>query len=313
MTPRSVRDGAGEVVRATVAGAVRSLVSGSKAPEPDFGVFESPAGDPGLFGPDSVAWRVGADAAMLIGGVRALLMQTVHPLAMAGIAEHSDYRTDPWGRLQRTANYVSITTFGSTAAAHAMIRRVTAVHKRVSGTAPDGRAYSALDPDLLCWVHVTEVDSFVTAVQTYGGANLTQSEVDQYFAEMAALAYLLGARDVPESRAECAAYYERLTPELSGSTQAREAVRFLLWPPVPSRLRLPYLAVVGAAIATLPADVKAHLWLPDVPLIEKLLVEPAGARLGDLLGWALGDSPLVDAARRRCELHQPDGQVPSAG
>ena len=194
-------------------------------------------GDKGLFGPDSVAWRVGADAAMLIGGVRALLLQTVHPLAMAGVGDHSSYRSDPWGRLQRTAMYVSTTTFGSTEAAHSMVDMVTAVHESVTGTAEDGRTYSALDPELLRWVHVTEIDSFAVAVDAFGTTELSAADIDTYHAEMAQLGKLMGAIDVPESTAEVADYYDVMSRDLTGSKRAREAVRFLLWPPVPARLR----------------------------------------------------------------------------
>ena len=133
------REGA-EFLRRRAARTIRSLIGGDGGGAPiDMSHFASPSGDQGLLGPESIAWKVGSDSAMLIGGVRALLMQTVHPLAMAGVADHSNYRTDPWGRLQRTAMYVSTTTFGSTGAAHEMIDRVTAVHRSVTGVAPDGQ------------------------------------------------------------------------------------------------------------------------------------------------------------------------------
>jgi len=289
-----------EFLRRRAATTVRSLIGGDDAGERiDMSQFRSPPGDGGLFGPDSIAWKVGSDAAMLIGGVRALLMQTVHPLAIAGVADHSNYRADPWGRLQRTAMYVSTTTFGSTVAAHEMIDRVTAVHRSVTGEAPDGRRYSALDPELLCWVHVTEVDSFVEAVRVYGSVSLSDSDVDQYFREMAVVGGLMGAKGVPANSEELVAYYEKLAPELCGSRQAREAVRFLLWPPVPPLLRPAYLGVITAAVAILPPEVKDHLWLPEVPLLDQRVVEPAGRVLSQLLGWVLGDSPVLNAARAR--------------
>ncbi|MDH4363327.1 MAG: DUF2236 domain-containing protein, partial [Acidimicrobiia bacterium] len=99
--------------------------------------------DPGLFGPASVAWRVHGESSMLIGGLRALLLQTLHPLAMAGVADHSDYRRDPWGRLHRTGRFIGATTYGNTATAEHVIAMVTAIHRRVEGTAPDGRHYAA--------------------------------------------------------------------------------------------------------------------------------------------------------------------------
>lgn len=194
-----------EFLRRRAAGTIRSLIAGDDAGAPiDVSQFDSPVGDQGLFGPDSIAWKVGSDAAMLIGGVRALLMQTVHPLAMAGVAEHSSYRSDPWGRLQRTAMYVSTTTFGSSAAAREMIERVTTVHRSVTGVALDGRFYSALDPELLCWVHVTEVDSFAQAVRAYGTVSLSDSDIDQYLDEMVLVGGLMGAEGIPRNREELA-------------------------------------------------------------------------------------------------------------
>lgn len=289
-----------EALRRTIADAVRGLVTGDPDPATiDLSAFDAPAGDPGLFGPTSVAWRIGADPALLVGGVRALLLQTVHPLAMAGVADHSAYRADPWGRLQRTAGYVAVTTYGSTAAAHRTIERVTAVHRRVNGVAPDGRPYDALDPELLRWVHVTEVDSFLRAVQTYGVTELDAGAADAYHREMAVLGRLMGADDVPESVAEAEAYFAAIGPELRGSAQAREAVRFLAWPPVPARLRPAYVTVFAAAVAILPPSLRDELWLPELPAVERIAVRPAGRALGRFLGWALGASPVVAAARRR--------------
>ena len=287
-------------IRTRVADSVRSLIGGGgDGPTLDLEPFRGPLGDPGLFGPDSVAWRVGADAAMLIGGVRALLLQTVHPLAMAGVGDHSNYRSDPWGRLQRTAMYVSTTTFGSTAAAHDMVEMVTSVHQWVRGTADDGRPYSALDPELLRWVHVTEVDSFAVAVGAFGAAELSAADIDRYHFEMSHLGRLMGATDVPESAAAVTNYYDGISHELLGSTRAREAVRFLIWPPVPARLRPAYLGIVGAAVSLLPDEIREELWLPKLPFAEDLLIGPGAAALSRFLGWALGESPIVAAAHLR--------------
>ncbi|MCP3989662.1 MAG: DUF2236 domain-containing protein, partial [Actinomycetia bacterium] len=123
--------------------------------------------DPGLFGPGSVAWRVHAESSMLIGGLRALLLQTLHPLALAGVADHSVYRQDPWGRLHRTARFIGATTYGNTATAEQIITRIRAIHAQVTGVAPDGTPYEANDPHLLLWVHITEIDSFLRAYDRY--------------------------------------------------------------------------------------------------------------------------------------------------
>ena len=110
---------------------------------------------------------------MFVGGIRALLVQSLHPLAMAGVAAHSGYKGDPWGRLQRTSTFLATTTFGTVEHAEELIERVRAIHERVRGTAPDGRPYAASDPHLLRWVHITEVDSFLAAYQRFGAEPLT--------------------------------------------------------------------------------------------------------------------------------------------
>lgn len=289
-------------MRSRIAGAIRGLLSGGPGaapPEVDLALVAEPAGDPGLFGPDSVSWLVAQDAAMLIGGIRALLLQTMHPLAMAGVAQHSDYRDDPWGRLQRTAQYVGVTTYGSTEAAHQTIAAVKKVHERVQGIAADGRPYTASDPALLTWVHTTEVDSFLTAVRTYGTVELSDAEADRYVAEMAELGRLMGAVDVPDSVTAIAAYYRKVRPELAGTAEARSAVRFLLWPPVPPHIRPAYAMVTAAAVATLPKFVRKELWLPQTERVDNLVTKPMGKLVADVLGWSLGQSPVADIARAR--------------
>ncbi len=191
--PLGVAGAASDLVRGGVARTFRLRLSGAPS-----GPEVALSGDAGWFGPDSVAWRVHADLGTLIGGLRALLYQTLHPLAMAGVAEHSDYRDDPWGRLHRTAEFVAATTYGTSAEAGAAVARVQRVHEHVRGTAPDGRSYAADDPALLAWVHATEVDSLLAAYRRYG-AGLTDAEADQYVAEMAMVAIAFGADPVPTS------------------------------------------------------------------------------------------------------------------
>ena len=191
------------------------LLSGLTAPFRDdigrtvrrsFGISETPrprAMDPdtAFVHPDSVVRVVHSDlGAMMIGGLAALMLQALHPLAMAGVADHSSYEEDPIGRLRRTANFVGTTTFGTTAEAHAAIRLVQAVHRRVRGVAPDGRPYSADDPDLLTWVHAAEMYCFLEATQRYGSRRLSGAECDSYYCETAPVAVALGAEWVPRSR-----------------------------------------------------------------------------------------------------------------
>ena len=163
-----------EQVRAWLADRIRGRIIGDDGPERTAALFDAPGER--LFAEASPIRRVHADAAMFIGGIRALLLQSLHPLAMAGVADHSDYRADPWGRLQRTADFLATTTFGTVDMAEQSITMVRRIHEHVTGTAPDGRPYTANDPHLLAWVHVAEVDSFLAAHDRYGEQPLTPAE-----------------------------------------------------------------------------------------------------------------------------------------
>lgn len=252
--------------------------------------------DPGLFGPDSSVWRVHGDSAMVIGGLRALLLQTLHPLAMAGVADHSDYRADPFGRLHRTGHFVGLTTFGSTAAAETVIDQVRAIHTRVVGTAPDGRPYAATDPRLLLWVHVTEVDSFLDAHRRYGEHRLSGEDQDRYVAEMAEIAIRLGAdpQAVPRSRAELKRCLNGFRSELTYGRQARDAVRFLIVPPLPLAARGVYGIILAAAVASLPRWARRKLWIPVLPGTDRLAIRPAAIALTRTMGWFLNQDARIN-------------------
>ena len=243
-------------------------------------------GDQGLFGPDSITWRVHSDASMLVGGVRSLLLQTMHPLAMAGVAEHSAYRTDPTGRLWRTAAYVGTVTFGTKAEARAMVAAVKRVHIPVRGTL-DGVPYSANDPHLLLWVQHTLVDSFLSSYQRFSASPLTALEADQYVAEQAVVATLFKAEPAATSTAELAAYFAAVRPELRSTTQARQAVRFLIAPPLALTMRAPYSVIAAAAVGSLPARVRWELRLPILPVTDALAVRPAAKALTRVIDWAM--------------------------
>ncbi len=247
--------------------------------------------DPGLFGPDSVTWRIHADRSMLIGGLRALLLQVLHPLAMAGVAQHSSYREDPLGRLARTGRFVGATTYGTTAEAERAIRTVRGVHARVRGTASDGRPYVATDPALLAWVHNVEVDSFLAAYRRYGSAPLSATDADRYVREMTDVARRLGATDLPETAPELSAWIDSV-PELAMTREARDAVRFLVLPSLPVRMLPTYTVVAAAAADLLPLHRRIALGLWPVPLADPLVVRPAASALLALLGWALGPPPV---------------------
>ena len=267
-----------------------------------FEQYTDPPGDPGLFGPGSATWRVHGDPTMLLGGLSALLLQTLHPLAMAGVAEHSTYRTDPLGRLSRTGSFVTGTTYGSTETAERMIKLVRAIHRTVVGTAPDGRPYAASDPALVTWIHVTEITSFLRAHQRFTPFPVRGEGADRYFHEMATIAERLGGEGVPRTRAAVRCYLRRMRPELETGDQAREAVRYLTTPMGGSRAPLlagAHRVVIQAAIGLLPGWARDMLGLRQPTLVDWAVVRPATHLLIGTLRFAAGPPlPLIEARRR---------------
>lgn len=237
---------------------------------------------------------------MFIGGLRALLIQTLHPLAMAGVAQHSDYRNDPWGRLQRTADFLAVTTFGPADEAQRTIDRIRHVHSFVQGTAADGRPYSATDPHLLEWVHVAEVDSFLTSYQRFGARPLNQRDRDRYIHDMAVIASKLGVLSPPETEHELRERLRRFIPELRSTPESRDAVRYLtLTPPLTFPANGAYFALVSATVATLPAWTRPLLRLPLLPLTERLALRPLGIGVTNAFRWVTApNSPFADERRR---------------
>jgi uncharacterized protein (DUF2236 family) len=272
--------------RTWLADQIRARVIGDQPDDKVAEVMSAPG--PRWFADDSVIRRVHGDASMFVGGLRALLLQSLHPLAMAGVAQHSDYRADPWGRLQRTADFLAATTFGPIPVAERSIEIVKRVHTRVVGTASDGRPYSANDPHLLRWVHVCEVDSFLASYQRYGAEPLTADDADAYVRDAALVARKLGVNDPPRTVRELRAELREFRPELAGTTEAREAARFLLLePPLPLAARAPYTMLSAAAVALLPAWTRWPLRLPFLPVSETLLVRPAGSVITQIIRWSL--------------------------
>ena len=247
---------------------------------------------PRWFPEDAAIRQVHGDASMFVGGVRALLLQSLHPLAMAGVAAHSGFKGDPWGRLQRTSHFLAVTTFGTADDAEAMVNRIRAVHSTVTGLAPDGRPYAASDPHLLRWVHVAEIDSFLAAHQRYGRHRLDQAGRDRYVAETARVAEALGVVDPPRSESALRAQLAGYRPELAATPEAREAARFiLLTPPLPPLARGPYAAIAAAAVGLLPRWARRPLSLPWLPLTEAVLVRGAGEAVTRGIRWAMAPPP----------------------
>ncbi len=263
-----------------------AMVAGPEGPTNRARIHGAPG--PRWFAEDSPIRRVHADASMFVGGLRALLLQSLHPLAMAGVAEHSDYRGDPWGRLQRTSTFLAVTTFGTAQDAQRAVDRVRGIHRRVHGVAPDGRPYRADDPHLLEWVHIAEVDSFLLAHQLYGAEPLDQAGRDAYVADTARVAEALGVAAPPRTQAELRDRLAAYRPELCSTAAAREAARFLLvTPPLPLLARAPYGVLAATAVSMLPAWARLPLRLPYLPPVEATAIRLSGRVLVGGIRWAL--------------------------
>lgn len=262
------------------------MVAGPEGPQNRARIHDTPG--PRWFGEDRPIRRVHGDASMFVGGLRALLLQSLHPLAMAGVAEHSDYRGDPWGRLQRTSTFLAVTTFGPADDAQRAVDKVRGIHRRVHGIAADGRPYEASDPHLLEWVHVAEVDSFLRAHQLYGATPLDQDGRDGYVADTARVAAALGVVDPPRTEDELRQRISDYRPELVGTPAAREAAKFLLLtPPLPLLAKPPYAVLAATSVAMLPAWARLPLRLPYLPPLEATAVRVAGRTLVGGIRWAL--------------------------
>jgi uncharacterized protein (DUF2236 family) len=273
-------------VRLWLAAGLSDKVAGPNAAEMHHRIMDTPG--PRWFAPDRPIQIVHGDAAVFIGGLRALLLQSLHPLAMAAVAAHSGYRGDPWGRLQRTSAFMATTTYGAADDAERAVAIVKAVHRRVRGIAPDGRPYAASDPRLLEWVHVAEVDSFLRCHQRYGADPLDDAGADGYVADMARIGTELGVPDPPRTRAELASRLAGFRPELAGTPEARAAARFLLLnAPLPLPARPAYAVLAAASVAMLPAWARWPLRLPYLPLTEATAVRAAGHTLVTALRWIL--------------------------
>jgi uncharacterized protein (DUF2236 family) len=259
--------------------AVTSRLSGDGA-RPAFVDLPADPHDQPWVAVDSPVRKVNGDIAMLVGGIRALLLQSLHPVAMRAVLDHSAYDRDPWGRLQRTAGFVAATTYGSTSEAERVIGTVRRIHDRVRGIGPDGRSYRASDPHLLEWVHIAEVESFLTCHRLYGKDQLSSAEADQYVADMARTALALGAVDVPITVDQLDRRLEAYRPELRGKGLASETAELLLWrPPLSGPAQLGYRLLAAGAVASLPTWARPELGLPSLPIVDRTVLRPAAKAL----------------------------------
>ena len=272
--------------------------------------------DAGLFGPGSVSWKLHAEPILFVAGLRSLYLQALHPRAMAAVAQNSNYRQDAWGRLIRTANYVGTALYGTTAEAEEAGRRLRRLHARMTAVDPaTGERFRIDEPDLLRWVHVTEVESFLDTGRR-AGVPLDAAEVDAYYTEQRRVAALVGLdpQTVPGTAAEVAEYYRQVRPELRMTREAAETALFLTAPPLPWKLSLPariglnlsparwaYLGIAGTALALLPAWARrmyGGLGLPTTALSADVTVRTLRLALTALpRDWREG--PMRRAAEER--------------
>lgn len=238
--------------------------------------------------PGDAIYSVHGDASMFAGGLTALLLQSLHPLAMAGVADHSDYRGDPWGRLQRTSQFIATTTFGTVPDATQLIRTINGVHRAVVGTDYRGRPYDARDPHLLRWVHVAEIWSFLECHRLYGRTAMSAERRDEYVRQASRTGIMLGAKCVPMTVAELDAALEEYRPELEASPAALDARHFLLnEPPVGWTDKPAYAMLREGAVAALPPWARRTLGLADGPLGSRAVALHLGRTGVSTLRWVL--------------------------
>lgn len=258
-----------------------------------------PEGDPGLYGPDSIIWRVHGDfSSMLCGGISALLMQMLHPLALAGVWDHSTFREDMMGRLRRTSQFIAVTTFGNSADANTLIERVKRIHLQVTGVDAMGTPYAASDPALLTWVHVAETSRFLAAHLRYKNPQLSLAEQDRYYAEAAVVAEALGAENVPKTVQEVEDYLQALQPELRCDERTRDVLTLLLQAPAPSWQARPAMhAMMMAGIELLPEWAQQQFGFRFSPL-KRTLIRKRLNLLAALLRWCIRRGAWQRAMKR---------------
>ncbi len=258
-------------------------------------------GDPGLLGPDSVSWRVLGDASVFIGGIRALVIQSAHPEVVAGVEDHSTYRSDPLGRLSRTSVYVTETTYGAMPEVEAAVAVVRRAHRPVKGVSERDRPYSAGRPEMAAWVHNVLTDSFLAAYQTFGPEPLDDADADRFVAEQSRIGELLGADPLPQAAPDLAAWILDHPDRVATNAQAN-AISFLRDPPLSPPVKIGYRLLFDAAATTIPADIRRQLGVEPGKRARMV-----GEKMTGALRWALGASPSWQLALVRCDAPIPEG------
>lgn len=244
-----------------------------------------------LFEPESVIWRVHGDVTtMMIGGVTALLMQMLHPSALAGVWDHSTFRNDMLGRLRRTARFIAVTTYAERELAEAAIEKVKAVHEHVHGELDDGTRYRASDPRLLAWVHVCETIGFLHSWIAYGEPRMSPSDQDAYVQQTGLVARALGADPVPATRAQAEALIEDFMPELRADSRTHSVASMVLSQPSPSLAASPAQhLLMQAAVDLLPNWAKA-MHKRRVGGAVRPIVRTGTLAIARTLNWAFVDA-----------------------
>jgi uncharacterized protein (DUF2236 family) len=280
-----------ELIRKTI----REMVGGGGPPL----AFLVPKGDRGLFGPESVAWKVHADfISMMIGGISSLILQALHPQALAGVWDHSSFREDLKGRLGRTAFFIAATTYGSVEMANKIIEKVNLIHTKITGFDEFGKAYSATDPHLLSWVHLTETRSFMSAYEDYRKESLSPQDKDQYFLEMSSIGKRMGAVDLPITYAGTNDAIESYIPELYFGERARSILALL--ENFPSNLAAkPFIKLISrAGILNLPNWAYPLIEKPIPSYLERLAVKKSIDFIAIPVREALRDGVAAHSLRR---------------
>lgn len=266
----------------------QSLVRGVRAVFNDVENGEKPVppSDNGFFARDTPIRMVHADVvSMMVGGISALLLQMLHPHALRGVLEFSNFREDMHGRLRRTARFIAVTTYGDRDDAEAVIARVNAIHAKVHGTLPDGTPYSAQDPATLAWVHLTEAICFLDAYLQYVRPDMPLTEQDEYFRQFAHIARKLGCDPVPTSKMEAEAQFRSMRSQLQPSPEAREVALLITEGNSGGAARAIQPALSAAAVDLLPPFARTMLGL-DHPGLKMIPARITANALGGTLRWA---------------------------
>ncbi len=279
-----------ESIRARISDSVAGLFAHGDRPLEDTARFP---GDRGLCGPGSVSWKVIGDVSAFLGGIRALLIQSAHPEVVAGVEDHSRYREDPLGRLNRTSYFVTTSTFGAMPEVESAVDRVRSAHQGVVGVSSRDRTYSASEPELAAWVHNTLTDSFLVAYRKFG-LGLTAEQADRFVSEQTRVGEMLDADPLPGTAPELGEWVQS-HPALAPSPGMRSAVAFLRRPPIPTPQRWGYRVLMQGAVATIPPEVRRVLEVEAKPGARR-----AAAALVRGLRWAMRNSPAWKASLERC-------------